>query len=387
VVPTIDVLARDGEVFLVMEYVQGESLANLLREAQRLRRPVPPEIVSAIVVGVLSGLHAAHEVTSERGEPLNIVHRAVSPQNILLGVDGIPRLLGFAATTHATHAGLPPEDIWYMPPEQIRGDVGRTTDIYASGAVLWEGFTGMPLFFGESEAEIVAKVLDPGRAIDPPSKYAPGLSPAVDDLVLRALARDPSKRFSTARDMARALEKCLPLVSASDVGDWVEATASSVLARHAERIASIESSSSSATTSAHGSEPFASRDPTWSSPSCTSLAPAVTSTRPVASRRPELVVAVASGIGLLAITLVVVTGVLGTRHRSDAKAGVSSVVAASPPPATAAAPPAASSSTSGAPEASASTSATTTGTAAPGDPSPRQRELSKRYGRVLDTRH
>src|SRR6478736_1694730 len=107
VVPTLDVVALDGELFLVMEYVQGESFARLVREARRARLDVPPEVISAIVVGALNGLHAAHEATSERGEPLNIVHRDVTPQNILVGSDGVARLLDFgvakaAGSLHAT---------------------------------------------------------------------------------------------------------------------------------------------------------------------------------------------------------------------------------------------------------------------------------------------
>src|ERR1700722_10238472 len=95
VVPTLDVVADDGELLVVMEYVRGESLSRLLRGASATDRPVPWPIVSAIVVGALHGLHAAHEATSEDGAPLGIVHRDVSPQNILVGVDGQSRVIDF----------------------------------------------------------------------------------------------------------------------------------------------------------------------------------------------------------------------------------------------------------------------------------------------------
>src|SRR5580693_5872615 len=91
VVPTLDVVARDGELFLVMDYVQGESLARLVRASAATRRPIPVEIVSSIVCSVLFGLHAAHEATNDQGEPLSIVHRDVSPQNVLVGSDGVAR--------------------------------------------------------------------------------------------------------------------------------------------------------------------------------------------------------------------------------------------------------------------------------------------------------
>jgi serine/threonine-protein kinase len=196
---------------------------------------------------VLNGLHAAHEATNEQGEPLNIIHRDVSPQNILVGSDGVARLLDFgvakaAGTVHPTRDGQLKGKVAYMAPEQIRGQVTRATDIYASGIVLWEALTGRRLFAGESETEVMAKVLD--GVIEPPSRYAPTLPHAVDELVMRALERDPTRRFATAREMARTLEKSLPLVSTSDVGEWVEHAAGASLADRRKRVATIESAPS-----------------------------------------------------------------------------------------------------------------------------------------------
>jgi eukaryotic-like serine/threonine-protein kinase len=93
VVPTLDVVALEGELLLVMDYVQGDSLAQCLRAASAARQPIPLEVVSAIACAVLHGLHAAHEATNEQGEPLAMVHRDVSPQNVLVGADGVPRVL------------------------------------------------------------------------------------------------------------------------------------------------------------------------------------------------------------------------------------------------------------------------------------------------------
>ncbi len=95
VVPTLDVIAKDEELLLVLDYVHGESLARVRKMALELGERIPPRIASAIVVGVLRGLHAAHEATSTRGTPLDIVHRDVSPQNVLVGVDGVARVLDF----------------------------------------------------------------------------------------------------------------------------------------------------------------------------------------------------------------------------------------------------------------------------------------------------
>jgi serine/threonine-protein kinase len=247
VVSTLDVVALHGELFLVMEYVQGESLRGLVRAAAHAGHPVPAPIVGTVMAGILHGLHAAHEARSERGEPLGIVHRDVSPQNILVGIDGVPRVLDFgvakaAGRAQTTREGQLKGKLAYMSPEQLMGrGVTRSTDIFAASIVLWEALTGQRLFGGESEGEVLKRVLD--AHADPPSKVVPTLPRALDAIVLRGLARDPADRFETARDMARALERAVPLAPASDVGEFVEKLAAPALALRAERIAKIESSS------------------------------------------------------------------------------------------------------------------------------------------------
>jgi serine/threonine-protein kinase len=192
-------------------------------------------------------LHAAHEARSEQGHPLGIVHRDVSPQNILVGVDGVPRVLDFgvakaAGRAQTTREGQLKGKIAYMSPEQLMGrEVTRSTDIFAASVVLWEALTGRRLFAGESEGEVVKNVLD--AHVERPSKLASGLSPSIDALVLRGLARDPAERFASAREMARALERVMPLAPASEVGEFVEKMAAPMLAFRAERIAKIESGS------------------------------------------------------------------------------------------------------------------------------------------------
>jgi len=247
VVSTLDVVALERELFLVMEYVQGDSLRHLVRNATAQGGLVPPPIVATIMVGVLHGLHAAHEAGNERGEPLGIVHRDVSPQNILVGIDGVPRVFDFgvakaAGRAQTTREGQLKGKLPYMSPEQLMGrGVTRATDVFAASAVLWEALVGKRLFKGDSEGEIVRKVLD--AEVVRPSELVPGLPPQLDALVLRGLARDPDERFATAREMARALEKCLPMAPASDVGEFVEKTAAATLAIRAERMAKIESAS------------------------------------------------------------------------------------------------------------------------------------------------
>jgi eukaryotic-like serine/threonine-protein kinase len=253
VVPTLDVVATGGELFLVMEYVPGESLARLVRGQAELP---PPRIITSVIAGVLHGLHAAHEARDEQGQKLNIVHRDVSPQNILVGTDGVSKILDFgvakaAGRMQVTRDGQIKGKLAYMPPEQLKGAaVTRTTDIYAAGVILWESLTGERLFHGDNEGVIVAKVLE--GDVQPPSKVIfakrPGLSAAdktmyeaFDKVVLRALASDAEERYPTAREMAIELERVCHPATASDVGEWVEKTAHEVLASRAEKIAQIES--------------------------------------------------------------------------------------------------------------------------------------------------
>ena len=247
VVPVIDVVAMSGELLLVMEYVRGESLARLVRG----ERQVPAPIATSIITGVLHGLHAAHEAVDERGDPLCLVHRDVSPQNILVGVDGIARVVDFGVAkavgrVQTTREGQLKGKLAYMAPEQLRGEATRATDVYAAAVVLWELLTGRRLFAGSTEAETLAKVFD--QQLEPPARYVPTLPPALNQIVLRALSSDPKKRFATAKHLASALESVVSPASTSQVGAWVEATAEEALSRRASLVAKIEGSSRSAVT-------------------------------------------------------------------------------------------------------------------------------------------
>jgi serine/threonine-protein kinase len=247
VVATLDVVSLDTELFLVMEHVRGESLARLLRAARQQKARVPLEVAGRIIVDVLHGLHAAHEAKKESGEPLDIVHRDVSPQNVLVGTDGTARILDFGIAKaigrlQTTRDGQLKGKTGYMAPEQIRGTVARTTDVYATGVVLWEMLTGKRLFHGDNEASVLARVLA-GEA-ERPSKFVPELPPELDDLTMRAISVNPTDRFPTALDMSRALEKALAYVNASEIGAWVEKMAGPELAVRSRRIAEIETESS-----------------------------------------------------------------------------------------------------------------------------------------------
>jgi len=260
VVPTLDVVATGGELFLVMDYVPGESAARLSRVLRERQQTVPLRVLSATMAGVLHGLHAAHEAKDERGHPLGIVHRDVSPQNVLVGTDGVPRVLDFgvakaAGRVQTTKEGQIKGKLSYMPPEQLRGAVvSRQTDIYAVGVMLWELVTGQRLFSADNEGAVVTKVLE-GR-IERPSTvlmrtrkqaladHAMRVLESLDETILRAVSMQPEARFATAREMAIELERKCPPATTSEVGDWVENIARDVLSSRAAMVAEIESSAS-----------------------------------------------------------------------------------------------------------------------------------------------
>ncbi len=260
VVPTLDVVATNGELFLVMDYVPGESLARLVRASRERAERIPVNVTIAIMSGVLQGLHAAHEAHNEHGEPLGIVHRDVSPQNVLVGSDGQARVLDFGVAkatgrVQTTREGQLKGKLSYMAPEQLRSEtLTRKTDIYAASVVLWEALTCERLFAGDNEGAVVTKVLQ--SPVTAPSMRLVDLTRTLDSsvmrgferldaAVLRGLDRDPAKRFDSAREMALALEKCFTPATAAEVSDWVEGIARPVLMARRGQIAEIESGSSS----------------------------------------------------------------------------------------------------------------------------------------------
>jgi serine/threonine-protein kinase len=245
VVPTLDIVTTSGgPPFLVMEYVQGESLARLLASVRAKRQRVPVPVAASIVVGMLHGLQAAHEARGERGESLGIIHRDVSPQNVIVGQDGVARLLDFgvakaAGRLQTTREGRFKGKLAYTAPEIMRGGkAAPTADIYSAAVVFWEVLAGVRLFEGESDASVIERVLFAG--VPAPSHRAGHVPAGLDQVVLRALARDPARRFATAREMARAIESVFPIASRPEVGEWVEALAGEELAKRAQAVASIE---------------------------------------------------------------------------------------------------------------------------------------------------
>ncbi len=247
VIQTVDVVATKGELFVVMDYVEGESLSRLMRALRERGDLMPLRVVSAIVSGALQGLHAAHEAKDERGDDLGIVHRDVSPQNVLVGIDGLARVLdfGIAKATgrmQTTREGQVKGKLAYMAPEQVHGEtMTRTADIYAAAIVAWEAITAQRLFRADSESAVLAKVL--AGEVAPPSSLVPEVPKQLDAVIMRGLARDPALRFATAKEMAQALEKCVPPASSAEVAEWLAPILGPLVADRATLVAQIETDS------------------------------------------------------------------------------------------------------------------------------------------------
>jgi serine/threonine-protein kinase len=248
IVATLDVIDAPGELSLVMEYVHGESLWSLLLLAVQYGKPVPIRVATALIAAVLHGLHAAHTTAGEQNEPLGIVHRDVSPHNILVGGDGIARIIDFGIAKavgrlHATPSGQIKGKLMYMAPEQLTaGEIDGRADVYGAAAVLWETLTGRQLFDGPNESTIIHDVLL--GTIEPPGKLRREVTRALDDIVMRALRREPSERFDNARDMALALERDVGIASQSELADWLHDLAGGRLAERSRLIASLHEQSS-----------------------------------------------------------------------------------------------------------------------------------------------
>ena len=166
VVSPIDVIDMEDEVLLAMEYVHGQALSRLIRASVAKGETVPLAICASIMTGMLHGLHAAHEAKDDRGAPLGIVHRDISPHNVIVGADGITRVIDFGiakakTSSEATQAGIVKGKVPYLAPEQLDGRQATVeTDIYAASLVFWETLVGRRLF----EADYDRVIVEIGRA-------------------------------------------------------------------------------------------------------------------------------------------------------------------------------------------------------------------------------
>jgi hypothetical protein len=229
----LDVGEQDKVTYLVMEYVDGDSLTTIHRALERAGALIPPGVVLRIMADVCGGLHAAHELRSAEGSLLRVVHRDVSPQNVLVSTRGIAKLIDFgiakARDRMADDAITGPlkGKVRYMAPEQARSEpLDRRADVWAVGAVLYHLLSGRPPYDGDNEIATLM-MLRSGRAPDPlPST----VHPAVASVVLRALGPLRENRFAMATQLQRAIENAM-------VDAQVETTHAGVAAFLSERVA------------------------------------------------------------------------------------------------------------------------------------------------------
>jgi eukaryotic-like serine/threonine-protein kinase len=243
VVRVFEVAEDSGVLLMAMEWVEGDSLRTVMREAMR-RRPVPPEMAVRMIADTAAGLHAAHELRGWDGELRGIVHCDVSPHNILVGIDGAARLVDFGvaramAFGNLSSGGVIRGKFGYMSPEQARGrSIDRRSDVFSLGIVLFELLTGERLFKGRDKQQTVELVAT-GK-IPLPSELNPKVPPALDPIVMKALERDRRVRFQTADELRQALERWLVeqriLVSQAGVAQLVKRVLSTTIEERREAI-------------------------------------------------------------------------------------------------------------------------------------------------------
>src|SRR4051812_22233079 len=196
-----------GEYFICMEYVRGRDLVSVMRA--HLMRAIPPAGLGAFVVREICRAHAyAHGLTDDDGRPLRLIHRDVSPSNVMLSFDGSVKLLDFGiakalseASENKTQTGTLKGKFGYMSPEQVEGkEIDHRTDLFAAGIMLHEVLTGRRLFKGQTDIQTIAMVREAN--IQPPSTFNPQVPPELDRVCMKALARSLDDRFQRCDEMA-----------------------------------------------------------------------------------------------------------------------------------------------------------------------------------------
>ena len=232
IVEIFDVHRDEQSFFIVMEYISGEDLRHLIKRFKRRRQVPPVPMVCRIIADAAAGLEAAHRAMDAEGQPLGIVHRDVSPGNIITSYDGATKVVDFGvakANIHGTYTqpGTLKGKFAYLSPEQIQHqDLDHRSDVFSLGIVLWELLTTAKLFSGPSEAAVIRDVME--KRVDMPSLHNPEVTRDLDAVVMSALVRDPLQRTQSAGELRRQLEEVLRMagqsVSPHRVAEWMQAT-------------------------------------------------------------------------------------------------------------------------------------------------------------------
>ncbi len=223
----------DGEYYIAMEYLVGEPLSRVHRRvmanADQRTSPLLPARMARVIALACEGLHAAHELKDADGESLHVVHRDVSAENLFMTYDGATQVVDFGIAharqrVHHTQAGQIKGTFPYMAPEQMTAAVvDRRVDVWALGAVLWELLTLRRLFLRDTDVNTMYAVLS--SKIVPPSDYRNEVPAELDEIVLKALQRNPDERWQSAREMGQALRRFLAkqkdLIGPAELADWM----------------------------------------------------------------------------------------------------------------------------------------------------------------------
>jgi len=249
IVRTLDVGSEGDLHYVVFDYVCGDQIGKVHREILRRGETMPPWIVAWVGVQVGEALHAVHEARGLDGQPLEIVHRDVSPGNIMLADSGHVMLFDFGVAKARqrlaeTNVGELKGKLAYMAPEVFDGmPVDRTVDVFSLGAVLYELLTGHTPFHRETDLETIAALR--GAQIPPPSRVRRGIDNLLDEIVLKAMDRERGRRFLTAADLATALRRWAVLTaspqSASTVSEWLAEVVPRRIARRRALLARVAS--------------------------------------------------------------------------------------------------------------------------------------------------
>jgi serine/threonine-protein kinase len=213
IVHTYEVGEQNGVYFIAMEYLEGQSLNKVLKEALRRKEGIEPELSARIIADALGGLAYAHALADYDGRPLGIIHRDVSPHNIFVTYDGHTKVVDFgiakaALSSTETEVGVLKGKVAYMSPEQAMGGrIDQRADLFAMGIVLWEMLARQRLMTGESAANTLHRLMN--EPIPRVSAAMPGIDPELEAIVGKALEKDPQYRWQSALEMREALEAWL----------------------------------------------------------------------------------------------------------------------------------------------------------------------------------
>jgi serine/threonine-protein kinase len=231
---------HDGAHYLVMEHIAGVTVVDVLRSLIRRGESMPVDVAVAVTAEVAKGLHAAHESEDDAGRPLGIVHRDVSPQNVLVSRRGFVKVIDFgvAKATHRlskTATGAVKGKLAYMSPEQLAGkDIDRQADVFSLGVVLWEMLTLRRLFYRKNDLEVILAIRE--GIVEPPSRLRAGIPPKLDDVILTMLAKDRTERFATTAAARAAMLTAHPdalRLDTTHLGRFVREVAAEALAERA----------------------------------------------------------------------------------------------------------------------------------------------------------